>query len=93
VFQEENERPVYKYFLTAYCNSHRHVGGKQKTHTYLFIKCVRTILPDTPASVPLKTWIHEAVSEIKWNALIRVCWGSLNDDDDEEEDLQTYLET
>jgi hypothetical protein len=47
-----------------------HVGGRQNSHRDLFIECVRSILPDTPTSAPLKTWIHEAKDESKWNARI-----------------------
>jgi hypothetical protein len=54
---------------------------------------VRTILPDTPTSAPLKTWIHEAKYESKWNALISYWWESLEDEDDEDEDQQTESET
>jgi hypothetical protein len=44
---------------------------------------VRTILPDTPTSAPLKTWIHEAQDEGKCNALISDWWESLDEEDDE----------
>jgi hypothetical protein len=56
------------------------------------MECVRIILPDTPTSAPLKTWIHEAKDESKWNALISEWWESL-DEDDENEDQQTESET
>jgi hypothetical protein len=74
VVTEEKEEALQTYFLTAYCHSPRHVGGQQKSHRDLFIECVRTILPDTPASAPLKTWIQEAKDESKWNALIIYWW-------------------
>jgi hypothetical protein len=74
VVREEKAKALHKSFLTAYCHSPRHVGGQQKSHRELFIECVRTILPDTPTSAPLKTWIHEAKDEIKWNALISDWW-------------------
>jgi hypothetical protein len=53
---------------------------------------VRTILLDTPTSAPLKTWIHKAKDESKWNALIHDWWESLEDEDDQDEDQQTESE-
>jgi hypothetical protein len=51
---------------------------------------VITILPDTPTSAPLKTWIHGAQCEGKQNALISEWWWeSLDGEDDEEENQQT----
>jgi hypothetical protein len=47
---------------------------------------VRTILPGTPSSAPLKTWIHKAKYETKCNALISDWWESLEDEDDEDEE-------
>jgi hypothetical protein len=67
-----------------------HVGGQHKSHTYIFIECVRSILLDNPSSAPLKTWIHEAQDEHKWNALISYWWESL---DDEDENQHTESET
>jgi hypothetical protein len=83
VFREEKEKALHKSFLTAYCHSPRHVGGQQKSHRDLFIECVRTILSDTPSNAPLKTWIHEAKNQSKWNA----------HEDDENEDQHTESET
>jgi hypothetical protein len=48
---------------------------------------VRTILPDTPTNAPLKTWIHEAQDEAKWNALISEWWKSLPDEEDDEKEI------
>jgi hypothetical protein len=84
VVREEKEESLHKSFLNAYCHSPRHVGGQQKSHRDLFIECVRTILPDTPTSAPLKTWIKEAKDESKWNALISDWWESLVDDEDQQ---------
>jgi hypothetical protein len=69
--------------------------GTTKSHIDLFIEHVRIILPDTPTSAPLKTWIQEAKDENRWNALISDWWESLEDedDDDDEEDPQTESET
>jgi hypothetical protein len=41
----------------------------------------------------LKTWIHEAKYESKWNALISDCWESLDYEDYEDEDQHTESET
>jgi hypothetical protein len=86
---EEKEKALHKSLLIAYCHSHRHVEGQQKSHRYIFIECMRTILPDTPTSAPLKTCIHEAKDERKCNALIRDWWESIDYEDDEGEDQQT----
>jgi hypothetical protein len=67
--------------------------GTTKSHRIFFIECVRTILPDTPASAPLKTWIHEAKDESKWNAFIIYWWELHNNEDDEDEDQHTESET
>jgi alpha-galactosidase/6-phospho-beta-glucosidase family protein len=93
VVREEKETELHKYVLTTYCYSPMHVGGQQKSHRDLFITYVRTILPDTPASAPLKTWIHETQNEGKWNALIIDWWESLDDEDDEEEHQHTESQT
>jgi hypothetical protein len=54
---------------------------------------VRTILPDNPTSAPLKTWIHEAQYEIKWNALISDWWESLYDGDEDQQTESEILTT
>jgi hypothetical protein len=66
---------------------------QQKSRRDLFFECVRTILPNTPTSAPLKTWIHEAQDEGKLNALISDWWESLDEEDDEEENRQTESQT
>jgi hypothetical protein len=76
VVREEKEIALHTYFLIAYCHSTMHIGGHQKSYRYLFIECVRTILPDTPTSAPLKTWIHEVHDRGKLNALVRDGWES-----------------
>jgi uncharacterized membrane protein len=48
------------------------------------------MVPNTPTDAPLKTWIHEAQDEGKWNALISDRLESL---DDEEENQQTESQT
>jgi hypothetical protein len=67
--------------------------GTTKSHRGLFIEYVRTVLLDTPKSAPLKTWIHEAQDESKWNALISEWLESLYEEDDEDKDQQTESET
>jgi hypothetical protein len=89
VVREEKEEALHKSFLTAYFHSPRRVGGQQKSRRDLFIECARTILPDTPTSVPLKKWTQEAKNERKSNGLICDWWESLEDeydDDDDDED-------
>jgi hypothetical protein len=41
----------------------------------------------------LKTWIHEAKDESKWNTLMSDWRESLDDEDDENEDQQTESDT
>jgi hypothetical protein len=75
VVREKKETDLHKSFLTDYCDSPRHVG---KNHTDFFIEYVRIILPYSPTSAPLKTWIHEIQVKGNMNALIRDRWGSLD---------------
>jgi hypothetical protein len=93
VAREEKETALHKSFLTSYCHSPMHVGGKQKSHKYLFIECARTIIPDTSTSAPLKAWIHEAQYGDKWNALISDWWESHDEEDDKEENQKTESQT
>jgi hypothetical protein len=82
VVREKKEEALHTSFLTTYCHSPRHVGGQQKSHRDLFIERVRTILPNTPTSAPLKTWFQQAKDESKLNALRSDWWESLEDDKD-----------